>query len=415
MRRQGPQARVGHGATLIAPVAVCVVEMERLPARLAVPPSSCGRMHRSVLVVARRARRPIGVAVLPSTSPDGVVDGARIAEALEAQVRVPDNVLPPAKGPEVDVSVIVTTCRNPGQLERCLASILASDYRRFEVIVVENRPGSGVTRRLLESRFTCDGRMRYAEEPMPGLARARNAGAARASGQVFAFVDDDVVVEPTWLSHVVGGFRNDDVACVTGLVLPLRLDTRAQVMLEQFARFGKGFTTRRFQLPESSRDLPLLPYTAGMVGTGANTAIRASVLRDIGGFDPVLGTGTPACGGEDLDLYMRLLDAGRVIVYEPAAVIWHEHPATLRALRRQAFRYGVGLSATLSKRVVRGPNRRGLIRKAPAGLRYAARLRSTETGDGYAWVLSALELAGFVLGPPAYGASVASSRSRGGT
>jgi GT2 family glycosyltransferase len=328
---------------------------------------------------------------------------------------VPEAQHMPPLGAGLEVSVVVTTCRNPRALERCLASLLASRHRRFEVVVVENRPGNGVTRRLLEERFADNRRLTYIEEPTAGLSRARNAGAARASGEVVAFVDDDVVVDEAWLSHVTRGFASADVACVTGLVLPLRLETRAQVLLDQFARFGKGFERRRFQLPGSCHELPLLPYTAGLIGTGANTAIRADVLDQLGGFDPVLGTGTPSCGGEDLDLYMRLLQDGRVIVYEPAAVLWHDHPATLQRLRHQAFRYGVGLSAALTKQLLHGPHRRRLLRLAPAGLRYAASPLSPKNGQktaGYPAALSALETTGFLLGPVAYGASIANSTRR---
>ena len=82
----------------------------------------------------------------------------------------------PSPGPSV--SVVVTTCRDPAALERCLRSILASEYERFEVIVVENRPGSSATRRMLGERFANDPRLRYVEEPCPGLSRARNAGLA---------------------------------------------------------------------------------------------------------------------------------------------------------------------------------------------------------------------------------------------
>jgi GT2 family glycosyltransferase len=401
---------------LVAPVAVCVIDVESIPKAIELPRGPNGRC-RSVMVVARRAGCPLGVVTLPAMSPGDVVDGQLLASAVEAQLgeaflrarasRVEDCGL--------EVSIVVPTCRHPLRLERCLKAVLGSEHGRFELIVVENRPGTGVTRRLLKERFGGDDRIRYAVEPQPGLARARNTGAAHATGDLVAFIDDDVIVDSAWLSRITSAFARADVACVTGLVLPLRLDTPGQVLLEQLTRFGKGFERRRFQLPDSFADLPLLPYTAGLIGTGANTAIRADALRELGGFDPALGTGSLACGGEDLDLYMRLLQDGKAIVYEPAALVWHDHPATLRHVRRQAFRYGVGLSAALSKQLVNGPHRRQLLLAAPAGVHYAASARSPKNAlksPGYPRVLSLLETAGFMLGPAAYGGSVAGLRWR---
>jgi GT2 family glycosyltransferase len=407
----------GTGAyPLVAPVAVCVVDVESLPDVIDLPGGPHGEC-RSVMVVARRAGDPLGIVTLPATSPAVSVEREQLFSALEAQLggntwRAPASSAEPCP---LEVSIVVPTCRDPVRLERCLTAVLRSEHARFEVIVVENRPGTGATRTLLEGRFGADDRIRYAIEPAPGLARARNTGAAHATGDIVVFIDDDVTVDSRWLSRITDAFARSDVACVTGLVLPFRLDTPAQVLLEQLTRFGKGFERRRFQLPESHAELPLLPYTAGLIGTGANTAIRADALREIGGFDTALGTGTLACGGEDLDLYMRLLQSGRAIAYEPAALVWHDHPETLRHVRRQAFRYGVGLSAALFKQLVHGPHRRRLVLAAPAGLQYAASPHSPKNavkGAEYPRMLSMLETAGFALGPAAYVGSLAASRWR---
>ncbi len=57
-------------------------------------------------------------------------------------------------------------------------------------------------------------------------------------------------------------------------------------------------------------------------------AFRTEALRSIGGFDVALGAGTPARGGEDIDVAVRLLLAGLLVVRQPAAVIWHRSHAT---------------------------------------------------------------------------------------
>jgi hypothetical protein len=66
------------------------------------------------------------------------------------------------------VSVVVTTCCDPTALERCLRSVFACDYDNFEVIVIENRPGSRATREMLARHFGDRRDLRHFEEPRRG-------------------------------------------------------------------------------------------------------------------------------------------------------------------------------------------------------------------------------------------------------
>ena len=184
---------------------------------------------------------------------------------------------PRLASPTTSVSVVVTTCCEPVKLERCLRPLLACDYEHFEIIVVENRPGSASTRRMLAKSFGAVREMRYAEEWRPGLSRARNKGVMVARGELVAFIDDDTVLDPSWMRCFVERFERDDVDCVTGLILPLELETDHQLLLEQFAGFGKGFRRRTYRRPEPHSGVPVYPYTPGAIGSGANTILRRRV------------------------------------------------------------------------------------------------------------------------------------------
>ena len=77
------------------------------------------------------------------------------------------------------------------------------------------------------------------------MGRARNAGLRVARGTIVAFTDDDVIVDPAWAPAVLDAFaRTPDVDCVTGLILPLEFETAAQLSVERFASYGKGFVPR---------------------------------------------------------------------------------------------------------------------------------------------------------------------------
>ena len=69
-------------------------------------------------------------------------------------------------------------------------------------------------------------------------------------------------------------------------------------------------------------------------------------LRDIGGFDAVIGTGTVARGGDDLAAFFGVIAAGHRLVYQPTALVWHRHRRDLESLANQAYGYGVGSGHT---------------------------------------------------------------------
>jgi GT2 family glycosyltransferase len=315
--------------------------------------------------------------------------------------------------PHVLTSVVVTTCNQPSVVCRCVQSILQSAYPRLEVIVVENRPSGSMVSAALASAFPSEARVRYVEERRRGLSHARNRGIEEARGDIVVFTDDDVLVDRHWLAHIVEEFSASGADCVTGLILPVELETPAQRWLEEFGGFAKGFVPATYDLGSGADD-PLYPYAAGRFGSGANTALLASTARDIGGFDPDLSAGTVSAGGEDLDLFIRIVRSGRRLSYQPSAIVWHRHHAELTALTRQLFHYGTGLSAALTKQLVAETGRGDLLRRVPRG---AARLlrpdspKNDRKSSGYPRLLTYAERLGFAFGPLAYLWTAALNRS----
>jgi hypothetical protein len=209
-------------------------------------------------------------------------------------------------------------------------------------------------------------------EDRPGLARAHNSGLVHVTSPIVAFTDDDVVVDPAWLGALVDGFdRQPNVGCVTGMIFPLELETEAQDWLERYAGFNKGFEPLVFDRARPSAD-PLFPYTAGTFGSGANMAFRSDVLLAMRGFEPALGAGTEAKGGDDLAAFFDVIATGHAIAYEPEAIVYHEHHRTFEALRRQTFGYGAGLTAYLTKTILDQPDRvTDMLTRAPGAVRHA--------------------------------------------
>ncbi|GAA3928867.1 hypothetical protein GCM10022244_42430 [Streptomyces gulbargensis] len=320
-------------------------------------------------------------------------------------------------------SVIVATRERPGSLARALDSLLAQDHPDHELIVVDNAPRTTDTRDLVTKEYA--GRVRYVREDTPGLAGAHNTGAAAADGDVLAFTDDDVIADPHWLTALTEPFTADPgLGCATGLILPARLATPAQILLEAHGGFAKGFAPRLYDPAEPPADEPLFPFTAGSFGSGANMAFRAGALRKAGGFDPATGTGTPAKGGDDLYAFVAVLTAGFRLRYTPEALVWHHHRETWQDLRNQAYGYGAGLTAYLTATLVRSPRLLpALLARLPRGLAHARAMTASrgqtpggvpgEHGTHHPWPrgLSRRERRGMLYGPIGYLAA----RTRGGT
>jgi glycosyltransferase involved in cell wall biosynthesis len=380
------------------PVAVRVIELEQGLPDLQLSPARTGKPYRSLLALIRVDRSPVGWISCPLTA-DGNIPQAELVAVSESLAALGSGLPGKADPPPVansPLSVVVTTCAEESVV-RCVERIVSDSRRPLEVIVVENRPQRSTVESALRKRFGDDESIRYVEESRPGLSFARNAGLREAQGEIVAFTDDDI-----------------DVDCVTGLILPLELENPVQLLIERFASFGKGFTPRVYSLSAPPLNQPLFPYAAGHFGSGANMAFRVSSIRELGGFDSALGAGTPARGGEDLDICIRTLRDGKILAYEPKAIVWHRHPDTSDRLRRQAFEYGVGLGAMLGKHILFGPDRWEILSRAPRGVRYfrdPSSRKNVARGPRFPRALSRLERIGVLFGPIAYLASRVRARA----
>jgi len=305
-------------------------------------------------------------------------------------------------------SVVIATRDRPESAAETIDAVLALEYPDFEVIVVDNAPTTDATKGVVKEAMAHDSRLRYVREPRPGLSRARNCGLGLATGECVAFTDDDILPDPHWLTEVARGFASGDkVGCVTGLIAPRELETRAQILLERAWAPNRLFVPRLFDLGEHRHENPLFPYAAGLMGGGgANMSFKTDVLRGIGAFDEALGAGTPARGGEDLDALYRIIMAGYQVAYEPSAIIYHAHYPDYETLHRQLYGYGFGLSAYLTKTMLSEWRRLGrLVSLVPRGILYAFSPTSHKNRhrDGsYPRQLAWHEFWGMVNGPLGY-------------
>lgn len=405
------------------PILVRELELSETVRAIELPARQDGATYTAVRLLVRMHREPVGYAFL---TPDALgaeavaaqvwrqlgpaINARRAQDSLPALDALPSGGVPaagarPDDRDEPPVSVVVCTRGRPEGALATVRGLMALEYANFEVVLVDNAPASEATRDAVLGEFGADPRVRYVREPRPGLSCARNRGVAESSAEIIAFTDDDVRVDPWWLHGIVRGFgRAGDVACVTGLIPTAALDNALQLYFDQRETWGAFCEPRIYDLTAHRDDSPLYPYSAGYFGAGANFAITRSALKELAGFDEALGAGTPSGGGEDLDIFVRTILAGHRLVYEPSAIIWHDHRASLDGLSRQMLAYGSGCTAALTALLLRnGRARRELPAKVLIGaVRVASIGDRTKDNPVLPTGLIRREFQGMVLGPWLY-------------
>jgi len=163
------------------------------------------------------------------------------------------------------------------------------------------------------------GRIRYLFEPLQGKSNALNSGIREASGEILAFMDDDVAVDPQWLKNLTAVFKQQEWVGVGGRILPERnfappgwLSLKDKYALAPLAVFDIG---------AEAGEMHEAPF-------GTNMAYRRELFSRYGGFRTDLGpqAGSEVQHNEDSEFGSRLLAAGERFWYEPSAIVYHSMP-----------------------------------------------------------------------------------------
>jgi len=222
------------------------------------------------------------------------------------------------------VTVVIPTRDRPGYLDVTLASVAPqARAARAELLVVSDGPDPAAA--IIAQRH--DAMFVSLAQPV-GLNAARNAAVAKASGELIAFVDDDVWAPPGWLEALLRGVRSAPDHEVFGG--PIRAELEG----------GGPRTCGREPAPITTLDLGTEDRDARFVW-GANMAIRASALDRVGGFDESIFV-----RGDEEEWQRRLVAVGGRIRYIAAAGLVHRRtPADSRVRSLAQAAYGHGRAA----------------------------------------------------------------------
>jgi glycosyltransferase involved in cell wall biosynthesis len=255
----------------------------------------------------------------------GLVDRHRLAKPAYAAVKERyTGPIPPALPRYPRVSVVVCSYNAERTMEPCLVSLEKLNYPDYEVIVVND--GSTDSTLAIAERFSY---CRIISQQNKGLSVARNVGAEAAAGEIVAYTDSDCVADPDWLTYLVAKMESADLVACGGPNFPPPEDS----LVPAAVAVSPGGPTHVLLSDDIAEHI-----------AGCNMAFRRDVLLSMGGFDPIY-----RAAGDDVDICWRFQDAGYVIGFSPAAVVWHFRRNTVRAYIGQQRGYGKAEALVYSK------------------------------------------------------------------
>lgn len=228
------------------------------------------------------------------------------------------------------VSIVVPSHDRCADVVEAVNSLLAQDYPEFEVIAVANNCSNG-TGAALQALAAKDARLQCVHEPTPGLGHARNRGCQAAQGELLAFLDDDELAPPQWLSTLVRAWRETGGGGIGGPYEPL-WQAPPPRWLEHSRCFQETLSFMDFGPVRRQVDWLL----------GGNALYTREALKDanyFGTYSSLKGKRS-LVGGGDIALGMRLNHVGHHLWFEPSASVLHKVPASrmrMSYIMRRAF------------------------------------------------------------------------------
>lgn len=213
------------------------------------------------------------------------------------------------------VSVVVPAFNSADSIESCISALQAQTvcHDRYEIIVVDDGSQDG-TATIAEK--TSGVRVIRQERGRP--AGARNAGVEAANGEIICFTDADCAPKEDWLEQILEPFSDPEIAGCKGAYA-----TKQRSLV---ARFVQIEYEDKYDLLHGQRYIDFIDtYSA---------AYRRDVLVANNGFDenfPYL---------EDQELSFRLATRGYRMVFQPSAVVYHQHAADALDYFRKKFIIG---------------------------------------------------------------------------
>jgi glycosyltransferase involved in cell wall biosynthesis len=251
----------------------------------------------------------------------------------------------------IDISIIIPTLDRACTLANALNSIANAigPSETVEVIIVDNGSSDRTAEvcKDIAERFQRI-HWRYFYDNIPGLLTGRHRGAKEAGGDILAYLDDDILLAPTWLEALKEAFTDPDVVLVGGPSTPVFERDPPSWLQGFWTEFEGGRRCECLSLIECGDAIkPADPcYIWGL-----NFSIRKRTFEDCGGFHPdcIPKALQRYQGDGETGLAIKIKNAGLSCLYHPGVAVKHVIPAsrlTPASFERRGFYQGVCHSFT---------------------------------------------------------------------
>ncbi len=231
----------------------------------------------------------------------------------------PNGLAPEPAAPLPPVSVVVCSYNGSRTIRETLTHLARLEYPQFEVIIIDDG-SKDATPEIAAEYAESHANFRLIRQSNQGLSVARNRGITEATGQIVAYIDDDAYPDPHWLGFLVRSMlRHNFVGCGGPNVGPVD-----DGLIAACVSNSPGGPTHVLLSDTQAEHIP-----------GCNMAFWRDKLLAVGGFDPQF-----RIAGDDVDLCWRLQEAGGVIGFSPAAMVFHHRRNSVRAFWKQQLNYG---------------------------------------------------------------------------
>lgn len=223
------------------------------------------------------------------------------------------------------ISIIILNYNAGKLLFDCIESILKTQYRNFEIIIVDNASSD-------QSHIKCKEmfpQVRIIEnEKNLGYCEGNNVGIRQARGEFLVILNPDTIVSPDWLTELLAAYKKNG----DGLYQPKILSLYEKGILQSTGNmihvFGFGFARDKGNYDDlRNNQIQEIGYASGTC-----LFTSAEIMKKIGLFDPFL-----FLYHDDLDLGWRAAQIGIKSYYTPFAVIYHAESYSLKWSSKKFF------------------------------------------------------------------------------
>lgn len=239
----------------------------------------------------------------------------------------------------LDISILIPTYKRQEILTETLISLCSLNINRFswEVIVVDNA-GCEETRKIVDS-FKDKLVINFLVEKKNGKNNALNLAIQYAQGDLFVFIDDDIIVDKNWLCEIYAGSKRWSKHCIfTGKINPHWPNGKKPSF-----DLDKDFYAPAYGITHWIEKEEIVDFAKCF---GGNLAIRRQIFSNGWRYNTEIGPKAKdyEIGGET-ELVKRLYDLGYRPVYLPKAIVFHQirnEQLTMKWLFSRAFKAGRG-------------------------------------------------------------------------